>query len=144
MMKSQTGEATGTFHMENFRRRSRYAADLLTASRAGINMMCLSLIHHTLFSVETLSELCSRSKIFFVFLVSLLDISGKHAVICIQQHQKPNCIKKCAYSASVAEKNRKDDRNKCHPHRKTRKCIYSIASLHKSVKLVSHLSPSFL
>lgn len=26
MMKAQTGEGTGTFHMENFRRRSRYAA----------------------------------------------------------------------------------------------------------------------
>ena len=43
MMKSQTGEATGTFHMENFRRRSRYAAVFAVLAAALFAILILNI-----------------------------------------------------------------------------------------------------
>ena len=43
MMKSQTGEAAGTFHMENFRRRSRYAAVFAVLAAALFAILILNI-----------------------------------------------------------------------------------------------------
>mgnify|MGYP000338021301 CR=1 FL=1 len=43
MMKAQTGEGTGTFHMENFRRRSRYAAVFAVLAAALFAILILNI-----------------------------------------------------------------------------------------------------
>ena len=43
----------------------------------------------------------------------------------------------------VPDKHGQNDHHKCNTHRKSCKCVYSIASFHKLDKLFSHASPSF-
>ena len=43
MSKLQTGESTGTFHMENFRRRSRYAAVFAVLAAALFAILILNI-----------------------------------------------------------------------------------------------------
>ena len=63
-------------------------ADLLSAARAGVNMMGFSLLHHTLFFHETATDILGHCQIFLIFSITLLNISGQNSDISIYDQYK--------------------------------------------------------
>ena len=87
--------------------------NFLSTTRAGINMMCFSLLHHIFLSVKLAADFLSISQIFLIFRISCRDISGKYSEICINDKNKSNCIQNTS-GGILPQKRTHNNDEKCH------------------------------
>ena len=70
--------------------------DLLSAARAGIDMMRFSLLHHIFFFIKTVPDILCITQIFLIFPVTCGNISGQDSVISINNQYKSQHIQNFA------------------------------------------------
>ena len=111
--------------------------DLLSAARAGIDMMCFSLLHHTLFPVKSAAQFLCLFQVFLIFTVTCRNISGKDTVVCVNDQYKSQHVQNSTDITSSHKRSyyyQKKRNTQCEPC----KLVHTVTSLHKFVYFISH------
>ncbi len=114
--------------------------DLLSAARAGIDMMCFSLLHHTLFPVKSAAQFLCLCQVFLIFTVTCRNISGKDTVVCVNDQYKSQHVQNSTDSTSSHKRSyyyQKKRNTQCEPC----KLVHTVTSLHKFVYFIQKWTP---